>query len=493
MARCIMVQGTMSGAGKSLLATALCRIFRQDGLRVAPFKSQNMALNSYITRDGLEMGRAQVAQAEAAGREPDVRMNPVLLKPSSDTGSQLIVNGEVRGQYRAAEYFKMKKSLVPEILRAYESLAAENDVIVIEGAGSPAEINLRDGDIVNMGLAELVNAPVLLVGDIDRGGVFAQLYGTVALLQPKERARVVGTVINKFRGDVELLRPGLAMLEEKTGVPVLGVVPYTRADIDDEDSLAPCLAQTQQRRPLDIAVVRLPRISNFTDFSPLESHSALGVRYVERAGQLGEPDLVVLPGTKNTMGDLAWMRQNGLEAAVKKLAAAGTPVLGVCGGYQMLGTALDDPDGVEQGGRMDGMGLLPCATRFTGQKVRTRVQACAAAGPFAGAQLDGYEIHMGRTERGGTPPFCLLADGTPEGAAAGNVFGTYLHGLFDTGELTEKLAAWLLACKGLSAADVRAESHAAYKERQYDLLADAVRTAVDIAAVYRAMDACAAK
>ena len=387
----------------------------------------------------------------------------------------------------------MKKSLVPEILRAYESLAAENDVIVIEGAGSPAEINLRDGDIVNMGLAELVNAPVLLVGDIDRGGVFAQLYGTVALLQPEERARVVGTVINKFRGDVELLRPSLAMLEEKTGVPVLGVVPYTRADIDDEDSLAPCLAQTQQRRPLDIAVVRLPRISNFTDFSPLESHPALGVRYVERAGQLGEPDLVVLPGTKNTMGDLAWMRQNGLEAAVKKLAAAGTPVLGVCGGYQMLGTALDDPDGVEQGGRMDGMGLLPCATRFTGQKVRTRVQACAAAGPFAGAQLDGYEIHMGRTERGGTPPFCLLADGTPEGAAAGNVFGTYLHGLFDTGELTEKLAAWLLACKGLSAADVRAESHAAYKERQYDLLADAVRAAVDIAAVYRAMDACAAK
>ena len=322
MARCIMVQGTMSGAGKSLLATALCRIFRQDGLRVAPFKSQNMALNSYIPRDGLEMGRAQVAQAEAAGREPDVRMNPVLLKPSSDTGSQLIVNGEVRGQYRAAEYFKMKKSLVPEILRAYESLAAENDVIVIEGAGSPAEINLRDGDIVNMGLAELVNAPVLLVGDIDRGGVFAQLYGTVALLQPEERARVVGTVINKFRGDVELLRPGLAMLEEKTGVPVLGVVPYTRADIDDEDSLAPCLAQTQQRRPLDIAVVRLPRISNFTDFSPLESHSALGVRYVERAGQLGEPDLVVLPGTKNTMGE-AGGRGHARAGRVRRLPDAG--------------------------------------------------------------------------------------------------------------------------------------------------------------------------
>ena len=493
MAKLIMVQGTCSNAGKSLLCAALCRIFRQDGYRVAPFKSQNMALNSFITADGREMGRAQVVQAEAAGIAPDVRMNPILLKPTSDVGSQVIIMGEAHGNRTAREYWGHKKALLPVIKQAFDSLAAENDIIVIEGAGSPAEINLKQDDIVNMGLAKLVDAPVLLVGDIDRGGVFASLYGTVKLLDEDEQARIRGLVINKFRGDVELLRPGLAMLEEKTGVPVLGVVPYTRADIDDEDSLAPCLAQTQQRRPLDIAVVRLPRISNFTDFSPLESHPALGVRYVERAGQLGEPDLVVLPGTKNTMGDLAWMRQNGLEAAVKKLAAAGTPVLGVCGGYQMLGTALDDPDGVEQGGRMDGMGLLPCATRFTGQKVRTRVQACAAAGPFAGAQLDGYEIHMGRTERGGTPPFCLLADGTPEGAAAGNVFGTYLHGLFDTGELTEKLAAWLLACKGLSAADVRAESHAAYKERQYDLLADAVRAAVDIAAVYRAMDACAAK
>ena len=488
MARCIMVQGTMSGAGKSLLATALCRIFRQDGLRVAPFKSQNMALNSYITRDGLEMGRAQVAQAEAAGREPDVRMNPVLLKPSSDTGSQLIVNGEVRGQYRAAEYFKMKKSLVPEILHAYESLAAENDVIVIEGAGSPAEINLRDGDIVNMGLAELVNAPVLLVGDIDRGGVFAQLYGTVALLQPEERARVVGTVINKFRGDVELLRPGLAMLEEKTGVPVLGVVPYTRADIDDEDSLAPCLAQTQQRRPLDIAVVRLPRISNFTDFSPLESHPALGVRYVERAGQLGEPDLVVLPGTKNTMGDLAWMRQNGLEAAVKKLAAAGTPVLGVCGGYQMLGHTLADPDGEESGTpcTLRGLALLPTDTVFNAEKQLRQTHATAEAIPFAGAKLTGYEIHAGRTTVQGSP-FCILADGTPEGCVQANVFGTYLHGLFDTGELTEKLTAFLCKKKGISPADAPLLSMEQYRQQQFDLLADGVRAALDMDAVYAAM------
>lgn len=493
MAKNIMIQGTMSNAGKSLLCAGLCRIFKQDGYRVAPFKSQNMALNSFITQNGGEMGRAQVVQAEAAGIEPDVCMNPILLKPTTDVGSQVIVNGKVQGNMRAAEYFRKKQEYLPAILQAYQRLDEQYDIIVIEGAGSPAEINLKQGDIVNMGLARLVDAPVLLVGDIDRGGVFAQLYGTMALLEPEERQRVKGTIVNKFRGDRAILQPGLDSLQTLCGVPVAGVIPYTHVDIDDEDSLSERLERKTARKLVDIVVIRLPRISNFTDFSPLESHPALGVRYVERAGQLGEPDLVVLPGTKNTMGDLAWMRQNGLEAAVKKLAAAGTPVLGVCGGYQMLGTALDDPYGVEQGGRMDGMGLLPCATRFTGQKVRTRVQACAAAGPFAGAQLDGYEIHMGRTERGGTPPFCLLEDGTPEGAAAGNVFGTYLHGLFDTGELTEKLAAWLLACKGLSAADVRAESHAAYKERQYDLLADAVRAAVDIAAVYRAMDACAAK
>ena len=496
MAKVIMVQGTMSNAGKSLIVAGLCRIFAQDGYRVAPFKSQNMALNSYITEDGLEMGRAQVMQAEAAGVKPSVLMNPILLKPTNDVGSQVIVKGEVLGNMRARDYFAYKKKLVPTICEAFSELEKQADIIVMEGAGSPAEINLKSDDIVNMGLAKLVDAPVLLVGDIDRGGVFAQLLGTLILLEEDEKARVKGLIINKFRGDKTILDPGVEMLEERGGVKVAGVVPYMHLSIEDEDSLSGQL-DNHDVGVIDLAVIRFPRISNFTDFSPLESHPALGVRYVERAGQLGEPDLVVLPGTKNTMGDLAWMRQNGLEAAVKKLAAAGTPVLGVCGGYQMLGTALDDPDGVEQGGRMDGMGLLPCATRFTGQKVRTRVQACAAAGPFAGAQLDGYEIHMGRTERGGTPPFCLLADGTPEGAAAGNVFGTYLlftDSFFSmAGMIFPMLAAWLLACKGLSAADVRAESHAAYKERQYDLLADAVRAAVDIAAVYRAMDACAAK
>ena len=486
-AKCIMVQGTMSGAGKSLLCAALCRIFTQDGYRVAPFKSQNMALNSYVTVEGLEMGRAQVLQAQAAGREPDVRMNPILLKPSSDTGSQVIVNGEVRGQMCAADYFRMKRKLIPDIMAAYNSLAAENDLIVIEGAGSPAEINLKADDIVNMGLAKLVDAPVLLAGDIDRGGVFAQLYGTVALLEPEEQARIRGLILNKFRGDPEILRPGLSMLEEKTGVPVLGVVPYLHVVLDDEDSLAPCLSDTAHgKKPIDIAVLRLPRISNFTDFAPLAAHPALGVRYVARPAELGKPDLVILPGTKSTMADLLWLRQGGLEAAVCQLAAGGTPVLGVCGGYQMLGRMLSDPDGAEgaPGGALRGMGLLPVTTVFAPAKTRTRVAATVTAAPLAGARLDGYEIHMGRTEAAGAP-FCQLADGSPEGCAAGHVFGTYLHGLFDSGELTAALAVHLCARKGIDPGTAVPVSHAAYQRGQLDLLADGVRGALDMTAIYK--------
>lgn len=488
-AKCIMVQGTMSGAGKSLLCAALCRIFAQDGWRTAPFKSQNMALNSFITRAGLEIGRAQAVQAQAAGVEPDVRMNPVLLKPCSDTGSQVIVLGEVRGQMPAAEYFRYKRQLFPEIMAAYDSLAAEYDVIVIEGAGSPAEINLRADDIVNMGLAQRVDAPVLLAGDIDRGGVFAQLYGTVALLQPEEQDRIAGLIINKFRGDLEILRPGLAMLEEKTGKPVLGVVPYLRVDVDDEDSLAPRLGQRGAHKPLDAAVVRLPRMSNFTDFAPLEAHPQIGVRYVDEARRLGSPDVVILPGTKSTLDDLLWLRQGGLEAAIQKLARKGTPVLGVCGGYQMLGEALHDPDGVESGqpGSVRGMGLLPVETTFIGQKRRRQVKAVVAAEALAGAELEGYEIHMGRTEVRGAP-FCILDDGRPDGCAQGGVWGTYLHGLFDSGALTEKLARMLCQRKGLRLELAQPLSHAAYQEGQFDLLAEGVRQALDMGEIYRIME-----
>ena len=487
-AKCIMVQGTMSGAGKSLLCAALCRIFAQDGYRVAPFKSQNMALNSFVTRDGAEMGRAQVVQAQAAGTEPDVRMNPILLKPSSDVGSQVIVNGRARGQMSAADYFRMKRSLIPDILEAYNSLAAENDIIVIEGAGSPAEINLKADDIVNMGLAKLVDAPVLLAGDIDRGGVFAQLYGTVELLEADERARIRGLIINKFRGDVEILRPGLAMLKEKTHLPVVGVVPYLRVEIEDEDSLSDRLEAKSAVKPLDIAILRLPHVSNFTDFIPLEQHPLLGVRYVQRTRQLGAPDLVILPGTKNTMDDLRWLRESGLEAAVLRLAAAGTPVLGVCGGYQMLGERLCDPAGEESGTpcTLRGLGLLPTTTVFGTEKHLTQTAARASAAPFAGAALTGYEIHAGRTEVRGSA-FCILADGTPEGCVQDNVFGTYLHGLFDTGELTEKLTAFLCRQKGIDPAGADLIPMEQYRQQQFDLLADGVRAALDLPAVYAAM------
>ena len=487
-AKCIMVQGTMSGAGKSLLCAALCRIFAQDGWRVAPFKSQNMALNSFVTRDGLEMGRAQVVQAQAAGVEPDVRMNPILLKPSSDIGSQVIVNGEVRGQMPAAEYFRRKKQLIPDILAAYNSLAEDFDIIVIEGAGSPAEINLKADDIVNMGLAKLVDAPVLLVGDIDRGGVFAQLFGTVELLEPDERARIKGLIINKFRGDVGILRPGLAMLEEKTHLPVFGVVPYLKADIEDEDSLSDRLQVKNAVKPLDAAIVRLPHISNFTDFMPLEQHPLLGVRYVQTTRELGAPDCVILPGTKNTVDDLLWLRQCGLEAAISKLAQRGTPVLGVCGGYQMLGQTLDDPTGSESGRpqTLRGLGLLPTRTVFSEQKRRAQVKATVAAAPFAGAELEGYEIHTGVTEAEGEP-FAHYPDGGREGCVQGNVFGTYLHGLFDTGTLTEALAGWLCRRKGIDPSDAALIPMEEYRRQQFDILADGVRGALDMDAVYAAM------
>ena len=337
MAKTIMIQGTMSNAGKSLLAAGLCRIFHQDGYRVAPFKSQNMALNSFITSEGLEMGRAQVMQAEAAGTEPSVLMNPILLKPTNDVGSQVIVNGEVLGTMSARDYFKYKKKLVPDIMKAFNKLAEENDIIVIEGAGSPAEINLKNEDIVNMGMAKMAKAPVLLAGDIDRGGVFAQLYGTVELLEEDERKMIKGLIINKFRGDKTILDPGVAMLEEKCGIPVVGVAPYMNIQVEDEDSLTERFERPQEVGQIDMAVIRVPRISNFTDFNPLESIPGVSLRYVQHPSDLMHPDVIFLPGTKNTMEDLKWLRESGMETLILKAAACGTLIFGNCGGYQMLG------------------------------------------------------------------------------------------------------------------------------------------------------------
>ena len=328
-ARPIMVQGTMSGVGKSLLVAGLCRVLRQDGLSVAPFKAQNMALNSGVTADGAEIGRAQVLQAAAAGIEPEPAMNPILLKPTTDTGSQVIVGGRVLGTMSARDYYAYKAALVPVVERSFAELASRFDVVVIEGAGSPAEVNLKRDDFVNMGMAKIARSPVLLAGDIDRGGVFAQILGTLLLLDPDERALVRGTIVNKFRGDKTILDPGLDVLRERSGVPVVGVVPYARLDLDDEDSLSERLDVRDRAQVLDVAVVRLPRISNFTDLLPLSQVPGVGVRYVSRPGELGEPDLIVVPGTKATLADLRWMRESGLEALVVRRAGAGTPVLGI--------------------------------------------------------------------------------------------------------------------------------------------------------------------
>ena len=372
MAKSIMIQGTMSNAGKSFLTAALCRIFRQDGYSCAPFKSQNMALNSFITKDGLEIGRAQAMQAEAAMIEPSVFMNPILLKPTTDVGSQVIVNGEVRGNMRAADYFKYKKELVPDIMNAYEKLAAEYDIIVIEGAGSPVELNLKSDDIVNMGIAKLTNSPVLLIGDIDRGGIFPQLLGTLMLLENDERELVKGLVVNKFRGDKNLFNDGVKILQERGEKPVVGVIPYINVNIDDEDSLSDKLENASADKIIDIAVIKLPRISNFTDFDVFSQYDGVSVRYVTKFSQLGMPDLIIIPGTKSTISDMKWLRESGIEAAIKKCVSKGIPLFGICGGYQMLGEKISDPCNSESGGNIDGMGLLKCQTVFYPEKKRCR-------------------------------------------------------------------------------------------------------------------------
>ncbi|MDR1619302.1 MAG: cobyric acid synthase [Clostridiales bacterium] len=429
MAKAIMVQGTMSNAGKSILCAALCRIFKQDGYQVAPFKPQNMALNSFITDEGLEMGRAQAVQAEAAGVSPSVRMNPILLKPTTDTGSQVIVNGVARGTMSAREYFKIKRSLIPDIMNAYHALAAAFDIIVLEGAGSPVELNLKSDDIVNMGMAMRAKSPVVLVGDIDRGGVFAQLFGTVKLLEQSEQALVKALIVNKFRGDVTLFGDGKKMLEELTGKPVAGVVPYLDIDIDDEDSLSSRLESKEG----NIAVIRLPKISNFTDFTALKS-----VRYVSKPSELGEPEMVILPGTKNTIADLVWLRQSGLADKIIELARRGVKIFGICGGYQMLGESISDPEGIEGGGEATGLCLLPIKTVLSAQKITKRTER-------------GYEIHHGVS--------------TCDAYTRGNVSGTYTHGVFDT------------------------PRYKLHKEKQYDLLAEGVRAALNMELIYKILRA----
>ena len=494
-AKVIMIQGTMSNSGKSFVTAGLCRVFKQDGYKVAPFKSQNMALNSYITKDGLEIGRAQAMQAEACGIDPAVSMNPILLKPTSNVGSQVIVNGEVLGNWKAVDYYREKTRFIPDVKKAYQTLADEYDIIVIEGAGSPAEINLRDNDIVNMGLARMVGAPVLLVGDIDRGGVFASLYGTVKLLEPEEQTMIKGLVVNKFRGDVSILEPGLRMIEEKTGIPIVGVIPMESIDIDDEDSLSDRLNQVQAGAGIDIAVIRLPHISNFTDFSAFERMKGVSLRYVNSPSQLKNPDLVLIPGTKNTMDDLSWLRESGLETLILRLAEQEVPVIGICGGFQMLGRELHDPMNVEHGGSMRGMGLLDAKTVFAEAKTRTQMTGkLLDKGKlferYGAEEVSGYEIHMGLTENLGSCRACIrLSDGRDDGLSneAGTVFGSYLHGLFDTDGLAQALVSVLAEKKGICLEEEDFDLQA-YKEEQYDKLADLIRRSFDMKEVYRILE-----
>ncbi len=486
MAKKIMIQGTMSNVGKSLLAAGLCRIFRQDGYKVAPFKSQNMALNSFITKDGSEMGRAQVVQAEAAGIEPDVRMNPILLKPTTDVGSQVIVLGQVMGNMKAVEYYKHKRELVPYVMKAFNELAAENDIIVIEGAGSPAEINLKDEDIVNMGFARMVNAPVLLAGDIDRGGVFAQLYGTVELLEPEEKKLIKGTIVNKFRGDKAILEPGLRQLEELCGVPVAGVIPYLHLDIDDEDSLTERFDNRTERRLIDIAVIRIPKISNFTDFAAFDGYENLSVRYVDRVADLGDPDMIIIPGTKSTIADLKWLRESGMEAKILQAADHGKLIFGICGGYQMLGRSVSDPEmtEAETPETIKGMGLLPIETVFVGEKRQTQTSGTLPEIPgelseLSGLGFEGYEIHMGRSGND-LPQIVSMSD-----SEDCNVYGSYIHGIFDAPGIADTVVRVLCKKRGVDPSEIGTFDRMAYKDQQYDLLAKHMRENMDMDLVYR--------
>jgi len=417
LARTLMIQGTASSVGKTVLVAGLCRYFANLGIRVAPFKSQNMALNSFATADGHEMGRAQVVQARACRIEPRVEMNPILLKPEADHRSQVVVMGRVDGTFEAVAYYREKPRLLRVVESALAALRAEHELIVIEGAGSPAEVNLAEHDIVNMRVAELADAPVLLAGDIDCGGVFAALLGTLELLPARQRERVKALLINKFRGDRSLLDPGLEFIAERTGKPVLGVVPYIRElGLPEEDSVA--LDSATGAGP--IAVVKLPHISNFDDFDPLP------VRYVTRPHELEGAAAVILPGTKATVSDLAWLREQGLAAAIQ---ASRLPLVGICGGFQMLGQRILDPLGMESlEPEVAALGLLPVDTVFATEKTTVQVRGMALAG---GQALEAYQIHLGQTLLlDGAEPFARLSDGSPDGAVQGRVWGTYMHGLF---------------------------------------------------------------
>lgn len=442
--RTLMVQGTTSDAGKSTVVAALCRLLRNRGVRVAPFKPQNMALNSAVTRDGGEIGRAQALQAIAAGIEPHTDMNPVLLKPSSDVGAQVIIHGQVRADMNARGYHQYKPVAMGAVLESHARLLAQYETVIVEGAGSPAEINLRDRDIANMGFAEAVDCPVILVADIDRGGVFAHLVGTLSCLSQSERDRVIGFVINRFRGDIKLLEPGLDWLEAQTGKPVLAVLPYLHGlFLDAEDAVQ---AAQSNKGAFRVVVPSLPRMSNHTDFDALRAHPDVDLRFVRQGEAIPGADLIVLPGSKNTRGDLAWLQAQGWPAHIARHLRYGGKVIGICGGFQMLGHTVADPHGVEGApGVAEGLGLLAIETELTREKRLVRVEGvCAFDGETGAGKVDGYEIHMGVSRGPALERRAFTIAGRAEGtvSADGQILGTYLHGLFDHPDACSGLLRW---------------------------------------------------
>ena len=493
MAKCIMVQGTSSNVGKSLISAGLCRIFANAGYKTAPFKSQNMALNSYITKDGLEIGRAQAVQAECAYQHIDVRFNPILLKPTGNKTSQIIINGEVHGNMTASEYFTEKHKFIKYVKESYESLNNEYDIIVIEGAGSPAEINLNYKDFVNMGMACIAQAPVLLAGDIDRGGVFASLYGTVELLK-EYKNYFKGFIINKFRGDKSILEPGLVQLEKLTGIDVLGVLPYEKFNIDEEDSLAETLKNTEKGL-IDIAVIKLPRISNFTDFAVFEYYEGVKVRYINDITDFGEPDLLIIPGTKNTIDDMRSIRSSGLITKIMQYAETGKGIIGVCGGYQMLTSKICDPDNMESGDSVQGLGLIKAETVFEKEKVRTVVQGKFnnIKGYFSflnGACFAGYEIHMGKTYSENSNISEIkdsFGRSKNDGLAENNILGTYIHGIFDEGDVVKRIIDKLKQEKGIDTVTEEKDINE-LKNKEYEKLADMLMNYLNIPKIYEILE-----
>lgn len=493
MAKCIMVQGTSSNVGKSLISAGLCRIFAQAGYKTAPFKSQNMALNSYITKDGLEIGRAQAVQAECAYQHIDVRFNPVLLKPTGSKTSQIIINGEIYGNMTASEYFAEKHKFFKYIKESYESLNKEYDVIVIEGAGSPAEINLNHKDFVNMGMAQTAQAPVLLAGDIDKGGVFASLYGTVELLKEYKKY-FKGFIINKFRGDKAILEPGLLQIEKLTGIDVLGVLPYEKFNIDEEDSLAEIL-KNNTKGLIDIAVIRLPRISNFTDFAVFEYYDEVKVRYINNIADFGEPDLLIIPGTKNTIDDMRYIRSSGLITKIMQYAETGKGIIGVCGGYQMLTSIIKDPDNMEAGGDVQGLNLIKAETVFEKEKIRTVIQGKFnnITGYFSflnGAEFSGYEIHMGKTyadNRNISEIKDTNGNIKNDGLSVDNILGTYIHGIFDSSDIVKRIIDKLMQEKGIEK-QAEEKNINELRNKEYDKLADMLMKNLNISKIYEIME-----